>query len=111
MYDPDETDLPESFATGVTPLLDYLREMVADGPRTGTLPFVVTEDKARRIIALTYGMIDDAIDRIVSNVDVLGLSDRCGFAFTSDHGDAMGEHGVMLKHLIHFHSLLRVPFI
>ena len=60
---------------------------------------------------MTYGMIDDAIDRIVSNVDVLGLSDRCGFAFTSDHGDAMGEHGVMLKHLIHFHSLLRVPFI
>ena len=56
-------------------------------------------------------MIDDAIDRIVSNVDVLGLSDRCGFAFTSDHGDAMGEHGVMLKHLIHFNSLLRVPFI
>ena len=42
MYDPDEIELPESFATGVTPLLDYLREMVADGPRTGTLPFVVT---------------------------------------------------------------------
>ena len=23
----------------------------------------------------------------------------------------MGDHGVMLKHLIHFHGLLRVPFI
>ena len=114
MYDPDEIELPESFGAGVTPLLDYLRETAAIGPRTGTLPFVATEDEARRIIALTYGMIsmiDDAVGRIMSKIDALGLSDRCVVAFTSDHGDAMGEHGVMLKHLIHFHGLLRVPFI
>ncbi len=114
MYATDEIELPESFSVGSSPLLERIREMSVSGQRTGTLPFVVTEHEARRIIALTYGMItmiDDAIGRIMSKIDTLGLSDRCVVAFTSDHGDAMGEHGVMLKHLIHFHGLLRVPFV
>jgi arylsulfatase A-like enzyme len=114
MYDSDEIELPDSFDKGSSPLLERIREEAANGLRSGTMPFIATESEARRIIALTYGMItmiDDAIGRILSKLQDLGLSDRCVVAFTSDHGDAMGEHGVMLKHLIHFHGLLRVPFV
>jgi arylsulfatase A-like enzyme len=31
--------------------------------------------------------------------------------FTSDHGDLMGDHGVMLKGPLHYQGLVRVPFI
>jgi arylsulfatase A-like enzyme len=114
MYDSDGIALPESFERGSTPLIEQIRAEAASGQRSGTMPFVASESEAKRIIALTYGMItmvDDAIGRILSKVEELGLSDRCVLAFTSDHGDAMGDHGLMLKHLIHFHGLLRVPFI
>ena len=114
MYDPDDVALPASFGIGATPLLDRIREVASDGARPGVLPIAVSEDEARRIIALTYGMItmvDDAIGRVLAKIAALGLSERCVVAFTSDHGDAMGDHGVMLKHLIHFHGLVRVPFI
>jgi len=114
MYDSEKIELPNSFNVGSTPLLERIRQEAADGLRSGTMPFIATEREARRIIALTYGMItmiDDAIGRVMAKLDALGLSDRCVVAFTSDHGDAMGDHGVMLKHLIHFHGLLRVPFV
>ncbi|WP_395157114.1 sulfatase/phosphatase domain-containing protein, partial [Ilumatobacter sp.] len=31
--------------------------------------------------------------------------------FTSDHGDMMGDHGLMLKLIMHFEGCLRVPLI
>jgi arylsulfatase A-like enzyme len=31
--------------------------------------------------------------------------------FTSDHGDFMGDHGLMLKGPIHYQGLVRIPFI
>jgi arylsulfatase A-like enzyme len=31
--------------------------------------------------------------------------------FTSDHGDFMGDHGLMLKGAVHYQGLIRVPFI
>jgi len=31
--------------------------------------------------------------------------------FTSDHGDMMGDHGLMLKGGMHFQGCLRVPLV
>ena len=31
--------------------------------------------------------------------------------FTSDHGDFMGDHGLMLKQGLHYQGVIRVPFI
>jgi len=59
----------------------------------------VTEDEARAIIAPTYGiitMIDDAIGRVLKQLENLGLAEDILVIFTSDHGDYMGEHGLML---------------
>jgi arylsulfatase A-like enzyme len=77
-------------------------------------PFAVTEDEARSIIALTYGMItmiDDAIGRVLNRLDELGLANDTVVIFTSDHGDYMGDHGLMLKLLLHYQGIIRVPFI
>jgi len=76
--------------------------------------YAVTEQENRESIALTYGMIsfvDDAIGRIVKKLEELGMADNTVIIFTSDHGDLMGDHGLMLKHCFHNDGLIRVPFI
>ena len=60
--------------------------------------YAVTEQEARESVALTYGMIsfvDDSIGRILGTLDDLGLTDKTVIVFTSDHGDLMGDHGLI----------------
>ncbi len=116
MYDPDQIQLPESFGKGHLPPILAMQQAMKDGtdPRDNQSPFAVTEREAREIIALTYGMItmiDDAIGRILAQLKASGLSGNTIVVFTSDHGDYMGDHGLMLKLLLHYQGLIRVPFI
>ena len=116
MYDPAEIKLPSTFGKGDLPPIRAMREAMEQGtdPRDSQNPFAVTEDEARSIIALTYGMItmiDDAIGRVLNRLDELGLADDTVVIFTSDHGDYMGDHGLMLKLLLHYQGIIRVPFI
>ena len=116
MYDPGDIVLPPSFGKGDLPPIRAMREAMAQGtdPRDNQNPFAVTEDEARAIIALTYGMItmiDDAIGRVLKRLDDLGLAENTVVIFTSDHGDYMGDHGLMLKLLLHYQGIIRVPFL
>ena len=117
MYDPDDITLPSSFDKGdLAPLL-WMRDQLARGvaDRAGpTAPFAVTAAEARTIIALTYGMIamvDDAVGEILATLERLALEDNTIVIFTADHGDFMGDHGIMLKYLLHYQGLIRVPCI
>src|SRR5690606_38850705 len=86
----------------------------AGGSREGTAPFSVSERECREIIALTYGMIamiDDQVGQILSTLERLSMDENTVVIFTSDHGDFMGDHGVVLKGPIHHQGLVRVPFI
>ena len=81
-----------------------------DGQRT----FAITEREAREAIALTYGMItmvDDAIGSILGWLKTLRLDEDTVVVFTSDHGDFMGDHQLLLKGALHYRGLVRVPFI
>jgi len=117
MYDPDEIDLPSSFGKGDLRALQYLwqaREAGTAVRTSATVPFAVSEEEARVLIALTYGMItmvDDAVGNILSTLDRLNIADDTVVMFTSDHGDFMGDHGIMLKYLLHYQGLIRVPFV
>ncbi len=116
MYDPASITLPSSFGAGDLPPIRAMKEAMKAGedPRDNQNPFAVTEDEARAIIALTYGMItmiDDAIGRVIKRLETLGLADNTIVIFTSDHGDYMGDHGLMLKLLLHYQGIIRVPFI
>ena len=116
MYSPDQVDLPASFGKGDLPPIRAMRAALEDGsdPRDNQSPFAVTDDEARAIIALTYGMItmiDDAIGRVLKQLSDLGLAEDTVVIFTTDHGDYMGDHGLMLKLLLHYQGIIRVPFI
>ncbi len=116
LYDPSDIELPPTFGKGDLPPIRAMKEAMEKGadPRDNQNPFAVTADEARSIIALTYGMItmiDDAIGRVLERLDDLDLAEDTVVIFTSDHGDYMGDHGLMLKLLLHYQGIVRVPFI
>ena len=55
--------------------------------------------------------IDDAIGRVMGQLEQCGLLDDCVLGFTSDHSDFLGDHRLLLKGPAHYQSLVRVPFI
>lgn len=116
MYRPDSIPVPESHGQGDSPMLRHLRESLARGTavREKTLPYAVSKAEARQAIALTYGMVsmvDAAIGEILRTLEKLGLFDDTVVLFTSDHGDYMGDHGILLKGPMHYRGLVRVPLI
>lgn len=116
MYNEDEIELPASFYDNDLPPIQAMIKAMKEGtdPRDNQNPFAVTEAEAKKIIALTYGMItmiDDAIGRVLKRLDDLGLAENTIVIFTSDHGDYMGDHGLMLKLLLHYQGTIRVPFV
>lgn len=117
MYDPQTIPLPRSFhARDTTPLVRAVEQDTQRGvnSREGYTPFTVTPRECQEITALTYGMIsliDHNVGRIVRHLEERGLADNTIIVFTSDHGDWMGDHGLMLKGPLHYQGLIRVPFI
>ncbi len=56
-------------------------------------------------------LIDDQIGRIVSALRQLEMLENTIIVFTSDHGDLMGAHRLMLKGIPAFEEVYRVPLI
>ena len=119
LYNPEDITLPKSFyhnAHDQTPILKRFHEQLASGEadREWVRPYAVYEDEAKQITALTYGMIafiDDSVGRILGRLKDLDLDEETVIIFTSDHGDWMGDHGIMQKALLHYQGIIRVPFI
>ena len=118
MYRPEDMKLPASFrrANTVEPHIAWLHEQLGAGTavRGTPAPYAVTEREALESIGLTSGMIamiDHAVGRILAKLTAMGRADDTVVVFTSDHGDFLGDHGLMLKGPIHLQGLIRVPFI
>lgn len=68
----------------------------------------------REIMAHYYGLItlvDDAVGRILQAVDRMGLTDETIIIFNSDHGDLMGDHGLVFKGPFHYEGVIKIPTI
>lgn len=119
MYDPDGIKLPASFEAGERPIPPHLQNLYEEraqnrSNRDGQRTFAITAREAREAIALTYGMIsmvDDAVGSILGWLKTLRLDQNTVVVFTSDHGDFMGDHQLLLKGALHYRGLVRVPFI
>jgi len=119
MYAAEEIVLPPSFDLGERPITPQLKKLYDEraanqANRDGQRSFAVNQREVREATALTYGMItmiDDAIGNILGRLKMLGLDDDTVVIFTSDHGDFMGDHQLLLKGALHYRGLVRVPFI
>ena len=76
-------------------------------------PFPRTEDAVRLHRREYYAILthaDQQIGRVITALDEAGLWENTIFVFSSDHGLAVGEHGLMGKQNQYDHSI-RVPLI
>lgn len=118
-HDPADIALPATFDDPGQHWPAHLTRIRSSGPTTRgdgqyVTPFGPTPDQARAAIAATYGMIeaiDHGVGRILATLDRLGVADNTIIVFTSDHGDMMGDHGLLLKGVMHFQGCLRVPLV
>jgi len=56
-------------------------------------------------------MIDDSIGRVLEELRRLGIERDTVVVFTSDHGDLLGDYGLLLKGPMHVQGVIRVPLI
>lgn len=75
----------------------------------------LTPDDLAEIAATYYGMVsrvDDQLGRVLAAVDRIGQHDRTAVAFFTDHGEYLGDHGLVEKWPSGLDpSLLRNPLI
>jgi arylsulfatase A-like enzyme len=83
--------------------------------------FINTEDdidfaRLQSSYAAAVSFVDAGVDTLLGELERLGLGESCLVLLTSDHGQALGEHGVVGPHrpwlhdeLIHLPLLLRLP--
>lgn len=115
MYDPAEVELPvrrEGELDDLPPV--YRRVMRGELRPNGVDSSGVTDADWREIIAGTYGMIthlDAEVGRVLDALERAGLAEDTVVAFISDHGDMMGDHGLLWKSFYTFQGCIRLPLI
>ncbi len=60
----------------------------------------LNEYQRRQVVAAYYAMIeliDDQVGRILRALDDTGQRNNTLVIFTSDHGEMLGDHGILLK--------------
>jgi len=115
MYKPEDMPVPEAFRrndwTPPPHVLGIMEERSAGRAALmgmGTIGCSARE--AQEAQALTCGMIT-MIDDAVGKVRATEAAGRAINIFTSDHGDHLGDHRMLLKGAEHYEQLIRVPFI
>ncbi|RZU10259.1 arylsulfatase A-like enzyme [Kribbella rubisoli] len=71
-------------------------------------------EELQEVKAAYYAMVtlvDDEVGRILDALDAQGLSDDTLVIFTSDHGEMLGDHQLMLKGPMMYEQAVRVPLI
>jgi arylsulfatase A-like enzyme len=119
MYKPEQFPVPEAFSRNdwTPPALvqNIIRDREAGKANlTGMGTIGVSAREAQEARALTAGMIaciDDAIGGVLAALDKSGKRSDTVVIFTSDHGDHLGDHRLMLKGAEQYQSIVRVPFI
>lgn len=126
MYDWREVTVPEhlegefedkppyfKLAREVSPDYGDFREEDGSGIHGACSHLRPHETRAKNI-AIMYGMmtmLDKYIGKILDKLEELGLADETLVCFTSDHGDFLGQHGLVEKAIHHYEDLLRVPMM
>ena len=118
MYGPEDLSLPASFHTNspLPPHVAAIHTERDDGTanRDGKRAIAVSAREALEAAALSCGqiaMIDDRIGQVLAKLEALDLGGDTVVVFTTDHGDFMGDHQLLLKAALHYQGLVRVPFI
>jgi len=122
LHHPDDVDLPQHRSKDLDrrpwwhrAALEGVPDMANEDLRKQRMQYSRTADQSERqlrdIIANYYGMIsliDHNVGRIMIALDEMGLAENTIVIYTTDHGDWLGDHGLLLKGPMHYEGLLRV---
>lgn len=114
-YDPDSLPDPLGFNGELTtkpPIQQLASDESYAGHAKGYSSYPLHEIK--EIVAAYYAMvtlIDDEVKRILDRLDALGLAEDTIVIFTSDHGEMLGDHQLLLKGPMLYDCAVRVPLI
>ncbi|MFW5798293.1 MAG: sulfatase, partial [Planctomycetota bacterium] len=114
MYGRDEVELPSTLnrrpdertplRARAFPYMPHFRKFLPGEP---------TEAQWRDLVARYWGLVsqvDTAVGRILSTLAECGLEENTIVVFTSDHGDMMGNHGLVTK-CQQYEEAVRVPLL
>jgi arylsulfatase A-like enzyme len=72
------------------------------------------EAHLREMVAHYYGsisLVDACIGRVLDALDRFGLAENTIVLYCSDHGELMGDHGLVYKGPFHYESMIRTPLL
>ena len=124
LHHPDDVDLPQHRTRDLGQRPWWHREVLEAepaGPKENAetrkaysrIP-PQTDEQLAEIIANTYGqiaLVDHQVGRIMNALRETGLIENTIVIYISDHGDWLGDHGLILKGPMHYEGLLTVPMI
>ncbi len=73
-----------------------------------------SEEELRGMVAAYWAMcshIDYEVGRVLEALEDLGLADSTLVIYTSDHGDMLGDHGLLWKGPYFYEGAVRVPLL
>jgi arylsulfatase A-like enzyme len=115
MYAADDVDLPARRDGELDDLPPVYRRVLQGELRpNGIDNRGVTDRQWRQLIAGTYGMIthvDREIGRVMAALARHGLAENTVVVFIADHGDMMGDHGLLWKAFYTFRGCIRIPLV
>ena len=96
--------------------LDIRNPIVPQSPRSPTVADAESlgARDAKSLQAAYYAMIkliDDQVGRILETLEETGQREKTVILFTSDHGEMLGDHGLIQKGCRFYEGLVRVPLI
>lgn len=107
LYDPEAIELPASFD-------DDLADRPAIYRRQRSVWADLSADDFRTATACYYAlctMVDAQVGRLLERIEASGQLDDTIVVYTSDHGDLMGAHRLLLKGVPAFEEVYRVPLV
>jgi arylsulfatase len=116
VYDIKDIDLPVRRKNEFEDKPYFFKEMYT-GYSPGNEKYdlsTITDRGWKTLISKYWGMvslIDHNIGRIVGKLEDTGLLENTIIIFTSDHGELLGDHGLLFKGPFHYDGLIRVPMI
>ena len=129
-FDPDEVPLPHKVPGELDKMPPYYRDIFRPG-KEGVLKSYwgssdedeqgflldttdLNERSLRQAIAHTYGMvtmIDDCVGDVLAALKNNGLNENTVILFSSDHGELLGDHGLLHKGPPPYRQLREIPLI
>jgi len=124
LHHPDEVDLPEHRTLDLARRPWWHRQSLEGKPQIvprlakirteySRIP-TQTDQQLRELIANYYGMIsliDHNVGRILLALEDLGLARDTLVVYSTDHGDWLGDHGLILKGPMAYEGLLRIGLL